>query len=184
VHVLPAEKIEAAAVVTASGPAFFAFFLESVRKPLSGMGFENEEARVFAAGSMKSCAELVLRAGWEPEEVMKKVATKGGSTERGLNALEGKGVKQSIAEAIGETFEKALKLGEAPKIQLTNGVSGVQDGNTYRSSIVQAPDSMKAVVLKGVRKIAVEESAVPKIEEPNDIIVRVKYSGLCGRYVA
>ncbi|KAI1171704.1 GroES-like protein [Nemania sp. FL0916] len=43
-----------------------------------------------------------------------------------------------------------------------------------------AQETMRAVVLKGVRHVAVEERPVPKIQDPGDIIVKVKYTALCG----
>jgi threonine dehydrogenase-like Zn-dependent dehydrogenase len=40
---------------------------------------------------------------------------------------------------------------------------------------------MKAVVFKGVKRVALESRPVPKIQEPTDIVVKVKYTALCGR---
>lgn len=44
-----------------------------------------------------------------------------------------------------------------------------------------APNTMRAVVFKGVGKVEVEERPVPKIQDPRDIIVKVRYTALCGR---
>ncbi|EEH36497.1 alcohol dehydrogenase [Paracoccidioides lutzii Pb01] len=41
-------------------------------------------------------------------------------------------------------------------------------------------ENMLAVVFKGPYKIVVEERLVPKIQGPTDIIVKVKYTALCG----
>ncbi|KAL1989300.1 hypothetical protein VTN96DRAFT_62 [Rasamsonia emersonii] len=41
-------------------------------------------------------------------------------------------------------------------------------------------ETMRAVVFHGPYKVAVEERPVPKIQEPTDIIVKVKYAALCG----
>jgi threonine dehydrogenase-like Zn-dependent dehydrogenase len=43
-------------------------------------------------------------------------------------------------------------------------------------------DSMRAVVFKGPHQVAVEERPIPKIQDPRDIIVKVTYTALCGRY--
>ncbi|KAJ6262385.1 hypothetical protein Dda_3193 [Drechslerella dactyloides] len=40
--------------------------------------------------------------------------------------------------------------------------------------------TMKAIVFKGPKKIAVEERPIPTIQEPDDIICRVTHAGLCG----
>jgi len=42
-------------------------------------------------------------------------------------------------------------------------------------------DTMKAVVFKGKLEIAIEDRPIPKIKEPTDIIVKVRYTALCGR---
>ena len=42
---------------------------------------------------------------------------------------------------------------------------------------------MKAVVFKGKLKVVIEDRPVPTIVDPTDIIVKVKYSALCGRLV-
>lgn len=43
-----------------------------------------------------------------------------------------------------------------------------------------AKDTMKAVVFKGARKVVIEDRPIPKIRENTDIIVKVKYTALCG----
>ncbi|ORY69030.1 chaperonin 10-like protein [Pseudomassariella vexata] len=39
---------------------------------------------------------------------------------------------------------------------------------------------MRAVVLKGVKKVVVEDRPTPTIQAPTDIIVKVRYTALCG----
>jgi threonine dehydrogenase-like Zn-dependent dehydrogenase len=40
---------------------------------------------------------------------------------------------------------------------------------------------MRAVVFQGVKKVAVEDRPVPTLQDAGDIIVKVKYTALCGR---
>lgn len=42
---------------------------------------------------------------------------------------------------------------------------------------------MKAVVFKGVKDVAVEDRQKPDIQDPRDVIVKVRYTALCGRWV-
>jgi threonine dehydrogenase-like Zn-dependent dehydrogenase len=44
-------------------------------------------------------------------------------------------------------------------------------------------ETMKAVVFKGTLKVEIEDRPIPKIVDPTDIIIKVKYSALCGRCV-
>lgn len=46
-----------------------------------------------------------------------------------------------------------------------------------------AKDTMRAVIFKGPHKVAVEDRPVPKIQDQTDIVVKVIYSALCGRFV-
>jgi D-arabinose 1-dehydrogenase-like Zn-dependent alcohol dehydrogenase len=42
---------------------------------------------------------------------------------------------------------------------------------------------MRAVVFKDVKKVELEDRPVPTIQDPKDIIVKVQYTALCGRYI-
>lgn len=42
---------------------------------------------------------------------------------------------------------------------------------------------MQAVVFKGPLKVALEQRPIPTIQDPTDVIVKVRYTALCGRYV-
>jgi D-arabinose 1-dehydrogenase-like Zn-dependent alcohol dehydrogenase len=41
--------------------------------------------------------------------------------------------------------------------------------------------TMKAVIFKGPLKVEIEDRPVPTIQDPQDIILKVEYSALCGR---
>jgi threonine dehydrogenase-like Zn-dependent dehydrogenase len=45
-----------------------------------------------------------------------------------------------------------------------------------------AKETMKAVIFKGPHEVIIEDRPVPKIQDGKDIIVKVEYSALCGRY--
>lgn len=42
---------------------------------------------------------------------------------------------------------------------------------------------MRAVVFKGVKSVAVEDRPIPIIQDTKDIIVKVRFTAVCGRYV-
>ena len=42
--------------------------------------------------------------------------------------------------------------------------------------------TMKAVVFKGPHKVEIEDRPIPQIQDDQDIIVKVEYTALCGRY--
>lgn len=40
---------------------------------------------------------------------------------------------------------------------------------------------MQAVVFKGPSKVVIEQKPIPKIQDPTDVILKVRYTALCGR---
>jgi threonine dehydrogenase-like Zn-dependent dehydrogenase len=42
---------------------------------------------------------------------------------------------------------------------------------------------MKAVIIKGLKDVAVEDRPIPSIQSPTDIVVKTHVSGLCGERV-
>lgn len=42
---------------------------------------------------------------------------------------------------------------------------------------------MQAVVFKGPLQVALEERPLPQIHDPTDVILKVRYTALCGRSV-
>lgn len=47
-----------------------------------------------------------------------------------------------------------------------------------------ADETMRAVVFQEVGKVTVEERPIPRIQDPTDVIVKVQYTALCGRYAS
>ena len=95
----------------ASSPAFFALVLEGAVDAAAGLGIERAEALQLAAAAMRGAAVLVT-SGEEPSEVRRKIATPGGSTERGLKLLEERDAKNAMEEAIKATAGKTGELGD------------------------------------------------------------------------
>ena len=45
-----------------------------------------------------------------------------------------------------------------------------------------AKDTMRSVVFKGPGKVVIEDRPIPKLQDTQDIIVKVEKTALCGRY--
>lgn len=44
-----------------------------------------------------------------------------------------------------------------------------------------AVNTMNALILKGKLKVELEQRPIPQLQEPTDVIVKVRYTALCGR---
>lgn len=52
---------------------------------------------------------------------------------------------------------------------------------SYSRSQPAIVDSMQAVIFKGPLEVALEQRDLPRIQDPTDAILQVRYTALCGR---
>ncbi|KXJ89731.1 6-phosphogluconate dehydrogenase [Microdochium bolleyi] len=104
------DLMPAASVTAASTPAFFALALQGVVDGAVAKGIPREQATVMAAQAMKGAACIVLERGEAPEEVMEKVMTPGGCTERGVRVLQAEKVGQVYADATEAGIERVFEM--------------------------------------------------------------------------
>ena len=109
VKMWPAAKVPIGATLSASSQALFAVLLEAVVDAGVGMGLEREEALELAADGMKGTAGLVIKEGGSGE-VVRKIATKGGSTEKGLQILDDEKAKSVLENAVRSCAKAASQL--------------------------------------------------------------------------
>jgi hypothetical protein len=58
--------------------------------------------------------------------------------------------------------------------------TNIQNGSRPKTANM-SKDTMKAVVFHGKLDVRLEDRPVPKIIDPTDVIVKVRYTALCGR---
>ncbi len=108
VKIIPEEDFEAGTNLTSSAPAFIAFIISKYAEiAKQDSNFSQEEAEEMIKTTLDGTSKL-LAQGMEFEEIIDRVATKGGITEEGLNILEYKleTLFQELFTTIGEKYEK------------------------------------------------------------------------------
>jgi len=118
------EKMPIATAVSGSGPGFYFDIIESIlagnknpeefkrefiialTKAAEERGFKHEEAVFLASGTGNACQLLLVKTKLPPSELKKQITSKGGTTEAGLEKLQG-----SI-EHLDEAVEAAKKRAE------------------------------------------------------------------------
>ena len=103
------------ASLCAATPALFATLIEAIATSdgavaidTYGGTLENHALRM-AAYAARGTADLLL-AGQQPEEIRKEVATEGGATRQGLNALDRMKVAEALRKFMTEIFAAAGTL--------------------------------------------------------------------------
>lgn len=101
---LPDEEFDAATAVMGCAPAYLALAVEAIADAGAKDGLDEELARDLVVETTAGTAELLrLR---HPADVRKAVASPGGSTEAGLEALDREGVRDGFEAAVRASLER------------------------------------------------------------------------------
>ncbi len=101
---LPDAQIDAATAVMGCSPAYFALAVEALAEAGAEAGLDGELARELVVGAMVGTGELLDRR--DPVDVRTAVASPGGSTEAGLEALDREGAREAFAAAVRASLER------------------------------------------------------------------------------
>jgi pyrroline-5-carboxylate reductase len=101
---LPEEDFDAATAVMGCSPAYLALAVEAIADAGAADGLDPELARELVVETAVGTAELLRRH--RPAAVRKAVASPGGSTEKGLEALERERAREAFAAAVRASLEK------------------------------------------------------------------------------
>jgi pyrroline-5-carboxylate reductase len=98
--------------VSASGPAYVFFFIETLERAAREVGIEAGAARRLAVATFRGAAELAARSTEPPASLRERVTSKGGTTERALASMRADRVDEAIVRAVRAASERARELGD------------------------------------------------------------------------
>ncbi len=101
---LPDSQFDAATAVMGCAPAYLALAVEAIAGAGAEAGLDEALARELVVEAAAGTAELLESR--DPAEVMRAVASPGGSTEAGLQALEREGGRDAFAAAVRASLER------------------------------------------------------------------------------
>jgi pyrroline-5-carboxylate reductase len=104
-------QIDAVTAISGSGPAYVFLFIEAMEQAASDLGLPAETARQLTLHTFLGASALAIKDKSTPAELRARVTSKGGTTERGLQALEEGGVKYVIGLAARAAAERAQEMG-------------------------------------------------------------------------
>jgi len=101
---LPEADFDAATAVMGCSPAYLALAVEAIADAGVADGLDPTLARELVVETAAGTAELLRRH--DPAAVRQAVASPGGSTEKGLEALDREGAREAFAAAVRASLEK------------------------------------------------------------------------------
>jgi pyrroline-5-carboxylate reductase len=107
VDVVDEKYMDAITALSGSGPAFTYLFLEALADGGVLAGLPREKALRYAAFTMEGAAALAIQTGKHPGILKDEVASPGGTTIRGIAALEAKGFRGAVMSAVEAAYDRA-----------------------------------------------------------------------------
>jgi pyrroline-5-carboxylate reductase len=98
------DRIEAAMAVMSSSPAYLAMVAEALARAGEREGLDAQLAHELVVDTLAGTAELLRKR--DPAAVRGAVASPGGATEKGLEALEQGGLEAAIGDAVRASLER------------------------------------------------------------------------------
>lgn len=105
-------QLDVVTAVSGSGPAYVFYLIESLEAAAEAQGLASDVARQLALQTFFGAAKLALESGEEPALLRQRVTSKGGTTERGIAALEEAAVKQAFGTAVEAATRRGAELGD------------------------------------------------------------------------
>jgi pyrroline-5-carboxylate reductase len=101
---LPEHNLNAAAACSGVGPAYWALFAEAWIDAAVRRGVPAPQASALVVETMAGSAELLRARGHDTLAVRREVASPGGTTARGLAALERNGIRGALGAAMDDVL--------------------------------------------------------------------------------
>ena len=111
VAVVRESLIDAITGLSASGPAYVFVFIEALSDAGVEMGLTRESAQTLAAQTVLGSARMLMEMDEHPARLKDAVASPGGTTIAGLQALEAGGLRKAVGDAVRKATERSRELG-------------------------------------------------------------------------
>lgn len=108
--VLEEKQMDALTGLSGSGPAFVYMFLEALGDAGVYCGLSRKDAYALACQTLLGSARMVMETGKHPAELKDTVASPGGTTIAGIQALEANGFRHGVMDAVISSYEKSRKM--------------------------------------------------------------------------
>ena len=107
---LPEEQIDAVTGISGSSPAFFMRFAREIINEGVNQGMCRADAEKLVLGTMLGTAKMMLQSDRTADELIKAVASPGGTTEAGLKTMDTENFDNLISKVISAAVTRSKEL--------------------------------------------------------------------------
>lgn len=107
---VPEEVMDVVTALSGSGPAYFFLAVEALTEAAVQKGLERDVAAALASQTLYGAGKILVETGASPAELRRNVASRGGTTEAALGALEQKGFSEALTAGLNAAVQKAQEL--------------------------------------------------------------------------
>lgn len=111
VYELPEAKINETVSLNGSTPAFIYLLAETAAQNAVKHGIDHDTALAMFCDTLKGSAEMMLKTGKTPQELIDMVSSKGGSTIAALDRYRELGFAETFAAGLDRCIERTYELG-------------------------------------------------------------------------
>lgn len=112
IYVEKEEMIDAATAISGSGPAYVYYFMNAMISAARQMGFSDSEAELLVSQTFTGAVGLYNNSNFSCNEWIKRVASKGGTTEAALRVFQETTLFDDIIAGAEAAFKRAKELGQ------------------------------------------------------------------------
>ncbi|MEO1515771.1 MAG: pyrroline-5-carboxylate reductase [Bacteroidota bacterium] len=112
VYVDNEDFIDASTAISGSGPAYVFYFMDAMMQAARAMGFSNSEAELLVSQTFRGAVELYSKNNLSCEDWIRRVSSKGGTTEAAMQSFVNNKVHADIMEGASAALQRAVELGK------------------------------------------------------------------------
>ncbi len=103
------DQLDKLTALYGSGPAYYVYFNDIIMKSFIDMGFNRRDSMIYADNLMAGTSNL-LKNNPCSSNLIKAIASKGGTTEAALLKLKNNKIQEKVLLAIKSAYDKSKKI--------------------------------------------------------------------------